>query len=352
MLIISILSIGFITGCKNNKVSSDDNNQSTQDEKSQDKNAGENNNENQPEQEKKLDAVEINIAALRGPTAIGMVKLMKDVKEGTVESNYKFTVYGTADEITTGLIKGDIQIAAIPCNLASVLYNKTEGNINIAAINTLGVLYIVEKGDSIQSVEDLRGKTIYSTGKGTTPEYTLNYLLRCAGIDPEKDVTIEYKSESTEVAALLSTVDNAIAMLPQPYVATVMMQDESIRIALDITKEWESYANDESSVVTGVVAINKEFYNNNSELVDTFLSKYAESVEYVNANVDEAAEYVEEFDISKAAAAKRAIPYCNVVFISGQDMKDLAEKYLDVLFKENPASIGGTLPKEDFYLIR
>lgn len=286
---------------------------------------------------------EINVAALKGPSAIGMAKLMKD-------ANYNFAVYGTAEEVTVGLTKGDIQIAAIPCNLASVLFNKTEGNIYLAAINTLGVLYIVEKGDTIQSVQDLKGKTIYSTGKGTTPEYTLNYLLKSAGIDPENDVTIEYKSESTEVAAMLLEKEGVVAMLPQPYVATVMMQDESIRIALDITKEWEGYSEDNSTVVTNVVVVNKEFYDKNKTLVNEFLSEYKLSAEFANSNIEETAGYMEELDVFKAAVVKKAIPYCNIVFIQGQEMKEKTEKYLNILFEQNPASVGGTLPSEDFYL--
>ena len=202
--------------------------------------------------------ININIAALKGPTGMGMAKLMEDANEGIGANNYSFTIAGEADQISAGLINGDIDIAAVPCNLASVLYNRTEGQIRIAAINTLGVLYIVETGDTITSVEDLKGKTIYSTGYGTTPQYTLNYLLSSYGLDPDKDLTIEYKSEATEVAALLENASDAIAMLPQPYVTTVMMNNDKVRIALDIEKEWVA-KNEGSGVVTGVLVVNSQF---------------------------------------------------------------------------------------------
>ena len=182
--------------------------------------------------------IDISIAALKGPTAIGMVKVMEDAANDMTANHYDFTIAGTADEITASLLSGDIQIAAVPANLASVLYNRSQGGIRVAAINTLGVLYILETGDTIQSVADLEGKTIYSTGAGTTPEYTLRYLLGAYGIDPDQDVTIEYKSEATEVAAILSEADDAVAMLPQPYVTTVMMNNDKVRIALDVTEEW------------------------------------------------------------------------------------------------------------------
>lgn len=294
--------------------------------------------------------VDIKIAALKGPTAIGMVKIMDDAAAGNTPDNYTFTVAGTADEISAGLVKGDFDVAAVPCNLASVLYNKTEGKIKLAGINTLGVLYIVETGYTINTVEDLKGKTIYSTGLGTTPQYTLNYLLRAHGIDPEKDVTIEYKTEATEVAAVLSSTDNAIAMLPQPYVTTVLMNNDKLRIALDVEKEWEAISAD-SSVVTGVLVVKSDFLEANKEAFDAFLEEYAASVEYVNGQADDAAALVEKYDIFKAGPMKKAIPLCNIVLIRGTEMKDKVSAYLQVLYDQKPESVGGKLPAEDFYYI-
>lgn len=293
----------------------------------------------------------ISVAALKGPTAIGMVKLMADAKEGTTTGEYEFQTAGTADELTAGIVKGDISIAAIPCNLASVLYNRSKGGLKVAAVNTLGVLYIVETGNEIQSIVDLKGKTIYSTGKGTTPEFALNYILKENGLDPEKDLTIEYKSEATEIATLLAAGTDAVAMLPQPYVTTVMAQNESVRIALDVTEEWNKVTKDGSSLITGVVVVNKTFLEENPEAVKKFLEEYSASTAYVNENVEDAADLVEQFDIFKAAIAKKAIPYCNIVWIDGEDMKEKVSGYLDVLYKQNPDSVGGSLPEDAFYYL-
>jgi len=295
--------------------------------------------------------VEVNIAAMKGPTALGMLKLMEDAEAGTTANNYKFTIAGAADEITASIIKGDIPIAAVPCNLASVLYNKSKGGVTMLGINTLGVLYIVETGENIKSVNDLKGKTIYSTGKGTTPEYTLNRLLQSAGIDPEKDVTIEYKSEATEVAAILSQTENAVAMLPQPYVTTVLNSNGKARIALDVTREWEAL-NEGSTVVTGVVVANTKFLTENPDVVNAFMEEYAASAAYTVENVDAAAALSEKFDIFKAPIAKKAIPYCNIVLIEGEEMKAKASAYLKVLFEQNPASVGGALPEDGFFYQR
>lgn len=292
---------------------------------------------------------DVSVAVMKGPTAIGMVKLMEESEAGNAANNYSFTVAGTADEIAPKLIKGELQMAAVPCNLASVLYNKTEGKISMLAINTLGVLYIVETGDSIQSVADLKGKTIFSTGKGTTPEYTLRYLLTAAGIDPDKDVTIEFKSEATEIAALLADADDAIAMLPQPYVTTVMMNNDKVRIALDVTKEWENLTNSESSVVTGVIVAQKAFIEENKAAVDAFLAEYAESTLYANEQTEAAAELVEKYGIFKAAVAKKAIPYCNIVCIQGSEMETKAGAYLNTLFEQAPNAVGGKMPATDFF---
>lgn len=292
--------------------------------------------------------VDINIAVMTGPTAIGLAKVMSDSEAGTAGNNYKFSVYGTPDEISAGLIKGELDVACVPSNLASVLYNKTEGKIVTAAINTLGVLYIVETGDSIQSVEDLRGRTIYSTGQGTTPEFTLRYLLSQAGIDPDKDVTIEYKSEAAEVAAVLAEAEDAVAMLPQPYVTAAMGQNANLKIALSVTEEWEKLS-ENSTVVTGVLVARKAFVEENKAAFDNFLAEYQLSAAYANEQIEETAEILEHFDIFKAAVAKKAIPYCNVTFIAGEEMKTLISSYLQVLYDQKPGAVGGKMPADDFY---
>ena len=298
--------------------------------------------------EEKFTPAEMDVAVMTGPTAIGLIKVMSDAEAKTAANNYNFNVYGTADEISTGLIKGELDVACVPCNLASVLYNKTEGQIVMAAINTLGVLYIVETGNGIQKVEDLRGKTIYSTGQGTTPEFTLRYLLSAAGIDPDKDVTIEDKSEAAEVAAALAETTDAVAMLPQPYVTAAMNQNKNLRIALSVTEEWEKLS-DNSTVVTGVLVVRKSFVEENEVAFEKFLEEYQASVTYANENVEEAATALEHFGIFKAAIAKKAIPYCNVTFVAGEEMKTLAGAYLKVLFDQKPGAVGGKMPGDDFY---
>lgn len=290
----------------------------------------------------------INIAVMTGPTAIGLVKVMKDNEDGSAANNYNFEVFSEATEISTGLVKGELDVACVPCNLASVLYNKTEGGIVAAGINTLGVLYIVETGDTIHSVADLAGKTIYTTGQGTTPEYTLRYILSGNGIDPDSGVTIEFKSEAAEVVSALAENPDAIAMLPQPYVTVAMNNNDQLHIALDITQEWEKLDSD-GTVVTGVVVARKEWADAHTDALNAFLAEYPESAAYTNENVDDVAELIEHFGIFKAAIAKKAIPYCNVTFIDGADMKAKIERYLNVLYEQNPAAVGGKLPGDDFY---
>lgn len=291
---------------------------------------------------------DINIASLKGPTSIGLVKLFDDSDNGQTSNKYNYSIHGTADEISTGLIKGDFDAAAVPCNLASVLYNKSKGEIVIAGINTLGVLYILEKGEEIKSVADLKGKTIYATGQGTTPEYTLRYLLSSNGLDPDKDVTIEFRSEASEVVSAVSQMESAIMMLPQPYVTIAQNSDENIRVALDVTKEWEKNDKD-STVVTGVVVARKAFIDEHPKEFEAFLSEYKASALYANNNVDDTAALLEKFDIFKAAVAKKAIPQCNVTFITGSEMQTKVLSYLSVLFDANPASVGGSLPDENLF---
>lgn len=299
---------------------------------------------------------ELHVVALTGPTGIGMVKLMADNEAEDTDVNYTFELVGAADEITGKIVNGDVDIAAVPCNLASVLYNKTEGAISVLAVNTKGVLYILEAngGESIQSVADLAGKTIVSTGKGTTPEYTLNYLLTSNGLNPETDVTIEYKSEATEVVAALKQGLCDVAMLPQPMVTAAMAQVEGLRVALDVTEEWANIQGEEgSALLTGCVIVRNEVLEENKEAVDTFLKEYEASINYVNENVVDAAQLVADYGIiANAAIAEKAIPACNIVFMNGEEMKTNMEGYLSVLAAANPKAVGGAMPADAFYYIQ
>lgn len=290
----------------------------------------------------------LNVAALNGPTAMGLAELMEEARID--EENYEFEIFGTPDEVVAELVGGKLDAAAIPCNLASVLYNKTEGKVRLAAINTLGVLYVVETGDSVQTVADLKGKTIYAVGKGATPEQVLRYVLTQNGIDPDKDVTIEYKSEAAEIAALMKEAgESVIAMLPQPFVTSVSMQNDKIRVALDMTREWNAVSGG-NELLTGCFVVRSDIIKSRRDDVDDFLDDYEDSVEYAQEHPAETAKLIESFGIlPKAAIAEKALPACNITYIQGERMKTLMEAYLSVLFESNPQSIGGKLPAEDFY---
>ena len=291
------------------------------------------------------------VAALKGPTAMGMIKMIDDYSK-IENGNFNFTISASPDEISPLLIKGDLDIAAVPANLASVLYNKTEGNIQTLAVHTLGVLYIVETGDTIKSVEDLRGKTIYASGKGSVPEYALNYMLSKNGIDPEKDVTIEYKTEHSECVAALASDENGIAMLPEPFVTTAIAKNDKIKVALNMNTEWEKLVGEDgnpSTLITGVLVARKDFVEENPELVEKFLEEYKASIEFVNSNVKAAAVLIEANDIVPAAVATKAIPNCNITYIDGGEMKQKLSAYLQTLAAQNPQAVGGELPADDFY---
>ena len=295
----------------------------------------------------------IRIAGLKGPTTMGLVNLIAQAEAGQTTQDYAFTMYGAADEIVPLLVKGELDAAAIPANLAATLYQKTGGALEVACINTLGVLYVVELGNNIQSVEDLKGATIVTTGKGTTPEYVLRYVLSQNGIDPDKDVTIEYLSEATEVAARLTTptTDSStiVAMLPQPFVTSVVAQSEGgVRVALDMNEEWQKVAG--SRLVTGVTVVRKEFAEANPDVMAQLMTDYAASVESVTADLSGTAALCEQYGVvAKAALAEKALPSCNIVFETGDEMKTDLTAYLQVLYDADPASVGGALPGEDFY---
>lgn len=289
----------------------------------------------------------VRVVSLKGPTSMGLVKMMEDNKAGKTANDYQFEMVIAADEIVPKIVKGDIDIAAVPANLAAVINAKTKGGVKVIDINTLGVLYVVENGNQITSIADLKGKTVYMTGKGTTPEYTLNYLLDANGLSRD-EVKVEFKSEPTEVAAILQKEKDVIAILPQPFATVAGKQNDNIRVALDLTKEWNRTGN-KSSLITGVTIVRNEFLEQHKESVDLFLEEHKKSAEYANANVEETAILVEAADIVKAAIAITAIPLCNIVSIEGTEMKEQLSGYLQVLFDQNPKSVGGSLPDETFY---
>ncbi|MBQ9195958.1 MAG: ABC transporter substrate-binding protein [Clostridia bacterium] len=282
------------------------------------------------------------LGALSGPTAIGMAQLL------TADN-----VYAAADELAPLFNKGEIDIASVPVNLIANLYNneniKEENKPVLLAINTLGVLYIVEKGsEEISAIEDLQGKTLYATGAGSTPEYALTYLLSAHGLEIGKDVNVEFRSSPNEVLPLLNSNDNAVAMLPQPFVTVASAQVEGLRVALDLTAEWDALDNGSRLITSGIMA-RRSYAEQHPEEVAAFLNDFAASVEFVNGNVEEAAKLVEELGIVKAAVAQKAIPQCNIVCITGDEAREILPGYLETLLALNPASIGGSLPGDDFY---
>lgn len=299
-----------------------------------------------------VSAADVSVAALRGPTAMGLSKLMYDSENGISDGNsYSFTLEGSPDAVVPMIVRGDVDIAAIPGNLAAVLYQRTGGKVEAIGINTLGVLYIVENGSSVASVEDLEGKTIYSAGKGATPEYALQYVLKAYGLEVGKDVRIEWKSEHAECVAALAADSEAVAMLPQPFATTAMMKDSGIRIALNLNELWQEKTG--HVLITGVTVARKDFIESDGAALGTFLDSYKASVDYINENAaGDGAAIVGHYGIVPEAVAKAAIPYCNIVLVTGDELKASLSGYLDILYEQNPQSVGGAVPGDDFYYSR
>ena len=292
----------------------------------------------------------VRLAALKGPTAMGVLRMLDTAEVSSLGPYFAaFTLAASADEVTPALIKGDLDMACIPANLAATLYQKTEGEIITLAVNTLGVIYIVENGNAVQSMADLKGKTIVAAGKGSTPEYALRYLLEQNGVDPDADVTIDWKSEHSECVAALATGAATIALLPQPFVTVAQGKIDSLRVALDLTAEWDALDNG-SGLITGVLAVRKTFAEEHPAVVEAVLQQYRKSVNWTNENPADAAQSIVERGILEdAAVAEAALPYCNIVCITDSEMKEKLSGYLEVLFDAEPSSVGGALPGDDFY---
>lgn len=294
----------------------------------------------------------VRIGGLKGPTSMGLVFLQEQAENGQAKQAYEFTLAVAADELLPLMIKGELDIALIPANVASVLYGKTEGGISVLNINTLGVLYMVSGDDSIDSVESLRGRTIYLTGKGTTPDYVLQYLLTANGI-PVTESTLEYRSEATEVAALLAEQPQAIGLLPQPFVTVACTQNEELRVVLDMNEQWNLVQGEGgSSMVTGVTVVRNAFLQEHPEAVATFMTEHAASVRAIQEDPDKGAELVVAAGIiAREPIARKAIPQCNITCLDREDMRQALSGYLQVLYDLDPQAVGGALPEESFYYI-
>lgn len=294
----------------------------------------------------------LRIGSLKGPTSMGLVELMDQAAKGEAKGSYEFTMVTAADELLGKIVSGDLDVALVPSNMASIIFNKTNHGVNVLNINTLGVLYVVSSDDSIKSIADLKGKTIYLTGKGTTPDYALQYLLKANGMTTD-DVTLEYKSEPTEVAALLKEKPDAIGLLPQPFVTVAMAQNDTLKMVLDLTKEWDAVSGEDGgSLVTGVTICRGELFEEHADAIQTFMEEQKASAAFANENVAETAKLVAAAGIiEKAPVAEKAIPYCSITYIDGTDMKNRLYGYLSALYEMDPATVGGELPTKDFFYI-
>lgn len=297
--------------------------------------------------------VTVRVAALKGPTGMGMSQLMENDALGTTENDYEFTLAASPDEVSAAVIAGTVDIAAVPVNLASVLFNKTEGAVSFAAVNTLGVLYILENGNEINSIEDLKGKKLYATGQGATPQYILEHLLVQNGFDLANDIEIEYIAEHAELATKLAAGDAAIGIIPEPQVTSALTTakkngNNDLRIAINVTEEWSK--TNESDLVQGCIIVSNQFKEEHPEQFEAFIKEYKASAAFVVANPKDASLLIEKHGIvPKAALAEKAIPNCNICCVDGEEGIAYMKGVLDVLFSANPKSVGGKLPTDAFY---
>lgn len=292
----------------------------------------------------------LEVAALNGPTGIGMVQMLEEM-EGAENPKYNIVLYQSPDEIVGKVVSGELDIACVPSNLGAVLYNKTEGGIKLLGMNTLGVLYIVENGQTVQNIEDLKGKTILSSGKDSTPEFVLNYILNEAGLVPSEDVTVEFMGNHSDIASKLMAEEGTIALLPEPFVTTVLAKDENIRMAIDVNEAWNNL--NQMDLPMGIIVANANVVKDNAKGIEAFLEDYEASVKFVDENLEDAAALVEKFGIvPNAALAKVAIPKCNIVYRDSSDSEDSLNKFYEILEQANPKAVGGKLPDEAFYTLQ
>ena len=304
----------------------------------------------QPETQEELTAAEINLYVLSGPTGIGAMNLWAASDAGETKNTYHITMPGANDEVVAALSNGEADIAAVATNLAATLYNKTDGGVTVLAVNTLGVLSLLSNGQEAATVSELKGKTIYAPGQGANPEYILRYVLTGNGLDPDKDVTLRFVGEGSELLTVWQSDPEAVILAPQPVATSILMQNENAKTLFDMTEEWDKIAGGDSTLMMGCVIVRNEFLQANPGAVELFLQEYAASIEKAQSDVEGTAALCQQYGlIPKAALAQKAIPSCGLTFVTGAEMKTGLSGYLQVMFDANPKSVGGTLPGDNFY---
>ena len=284
-------------------------------------------------------AAPITVATLAGPTGMGMVQMMDNAA-------YDISIYTAPDQLSPKIINGEVGIAAIPSNLGAVLYNKLGGGIKVVGVNTMGVLYILENGDTVSSIEDLAGQTIYATGMGATPEYVLKKILAENGLD---DVNIEFMGAHADLANALASGEVTLALLPEPYVSIVLAQNSDITVKLDINEEWQAIFGEDAGIPMGIAVVSDAIAADTAAM-DQFIADYTASVAYVTSDIDTAAEDIAAKGIvASSAVAQSAIPRCGISFITGEACKTILEEYFEVMNAFDPDAIGGALPDDGFY---
>jgi NitT/TauT family transport system substrate-binding protein len=359
LCLITLLIFGFLVGCASNQSNTptsepipEQTEETVQPEEDMNENAEEQyepEEEQYESEEEALIGAHIRVGTLRGPSGMGMAGLMAQAEEGLTENDYTFTLGGTPEEMTAGLISGELDIAQLPANAASVLYNRTDGEVKVIALNTFGVLFILDSTGEVHEIEDLRGRTLNITGQGATPQFALEHILRANDLEPGVDVEIVFNTEHTELATLMVAGDVTLGMLPQPFVTTAMNQSDDIQIAIDLTQAWEESS--PGSLIQGSLVVRTEFLEENPEAVELFLQDHAASISFVTSNVEDAAELIEHFDIIPAPIARQAIPRSNLVHVDGLEMQSLLEEFMAVLFEADPQAIGGEMPSERFFFV-
>lgn len=293
---------------------------------------------------------EVNLYVLSGPTGIGAMNLWAAADAGETQNTYHITMPGANDEVVAAISNGDADIAAVATNLAATLYNKTSGGVTVLAVNTLGVLSLLGNGQEVATIADLAGKTIYAPGQGANPEYILRYVLTGNGLDPDKDVTIQFVGEGSELLTVWQTDPEAIIMASQPVATSILMQNENAVTLFNMTDEWDKVSGGDSTLMMGCVIVRNEFLQENPGAVALFLQEYAASIEKAQSDVEGTAALCEQYGlIPKAALAKAAIPSCGLTFVTGAEMKSALSGYLQVMFDADLKSVGGAMPGDDFY---
>lgn len=292
--------------------------------------------------------LQLTVAGLKGPSSIGMLRMIESEPVFGEDVETEYQIVDEPQLMIARIMSGEADIAAVPINLAAVLYNKG-APYRLGAVTGDGLLHIVSSREDIGSVEDLKGKRIYCIAQGSTPEFVLRYVLEKSGIDPDTEVELDFSFDHVAIAPQLIAGKVDLAVLPEPFVSIVASKNPAVQPVIDLQQVWAELSGTGDTYPITATLVRNSLYREHPEALKAFFAAYRESIDWANANPAEAGGLAGKYMEMPAPIIAKAMPRLNLRYQSPREARSRVEELYQVFHGFAPASVGGTIPGDEFY---